>query len=247
MPGKSIDVERGEEMQRPLLSDCPDDVRADFVRKVYSILSLQLLTTILVSGSMIFAPDVNAFVFHHPELNTVACVASLVTLCPLMVWKDRHPTNLALLSLFTLCESYVVGYICTLYASYDRGLLVLYSMGITMALFCGLSAYAHSTKRDFYFLQTFLTVGVLTLLCMSVFAIFFAVPALYAAIATGGIVVFSGFVLYDTSEMLKYMSPDDAIVASVQLYLDIINIFLYVLQLLGLCGNNDARPTLSTL
>lgn len=229
---KRGDIERGDEndMQKPLLSTCPTNVRAGFLRKVYALLTMQLAMTTTTVLIMTQDRAISTAVLHTPGLGMGASVGALVALCPLFVLKDKHPWNFLLLLLFNMCESIAVGFVCTLYVSQGCGNLVLLSLVITMVTFGGLSAYVHITRRDLRFLEAFLGIALLSVLAMSIVCIFVTSPLWHIAVATAGILVFSGFVLYDTSMMLKYMTPDDAIIASVQLYLDILNLFLYILE-----------------
>lgn len=234
-----VDLESNAALKKLLLADCPDGVRSQFVRKVYALLSLQLLLTLGVSTLMMFEPHTRQFVLSAPETVFVAGIGGLVTLCPLFALKDKHPHNLCLLFLFTFFEAFTIGFVCTSYASAGSGLLVLYSIGLTGVIFTVLSSYVHVTKRDMRFMSGFLFVLLIALLLLVVVFVFYPTMIMSGILAGVGILVFSGFVMYDTSEMIRYMSPDDAVVAAVQLYLDVINLFLYILQLLSVCGGDN--------
>ncbi len=92
-------------------------------------------------------------------------------------------------------------------------------------------------KRDFSFLGGFLFVGLLVVLGAALLNIFFAMPALSLALSATIVMLMSGFILYDTSRMVNG-GVDNYIIATVQLYLNIFNLFVSLLHLLGF-ANND--------
>ena len=228
---KQDDVEHGEEIKL-LLVDATPDIRSGFVKKVYGLVGVQLLLTfgwmLLVSSQQ----DVQSYVLHTPGVRTSCSILGLVLICPLMVYKDRYPLNLVLLLGFTMCEAYTLGVLGAAYAAQTQNYLIVFSLGLTMTVFVILSSYVHVTQRDMSFLEEGLTVTTLTLVGMGLFAMFLPYSSTLHLFVSGvGVIVFSGYVLYDTSTMIHYMTPDDAVIAAVQLYLDIINLFLCILQL----------------
>ena len=78
-----------------------------------------------------------------------------------------------------------------------------------------------------------LLAGLVVLLMLTFIGIFWDNDALDIAICTLGVVIFSFLIIYDTSLILKRLSPEEYISASINLYLDIINLFLYILRLFG--------------
>jgi len=122
------------------------------------------------------------------------------------------------------------------YASVGGAKMVNSAFIVTTVIFAGLTAYAYFSKRDFSFLGGMLMVGLLTLIGFSLVGLFvggFSGP-LGLGIAVVGVLVFSGFILYDISQY-KHGLPDEAIpLAVLSLYLNFINLFLYVLRLFGL-------------
>ena len=240
---KATDIERGlreSEDRQPLLAECPPTVRAGFIKRVYALLALQLLATAGVSLVFSEVANVRSFIVSSPELMWVSAVLSLLTICPLYSYKSSHPLNMILLALFTLFEATTVGVLVAIYCEAGLGAVVILATACTFGLFAALSVYVHVSQRDFTFLGGFLMVGLGVLLVVGIVSVLLPSLALQAFVAGGGIVVFSGLVLYDTSEMIKYMGPDDTVVAVVQLYLDVINLFLYILQLLNSCnGGHD--------
>jgi len=110
--------------------------------------------------------------------------------------------------------------------------LVMTALGGTGVIFLGLSAYALSTKRDFSFMGGFLFVGMLVVLGASLLNIFLEMPLLQLMIPAAVVMLMSGFILMDTSRMING-GETNYVMMMVSLYLNIFNIFISLLQLLG--------------
>ncbi|WP_040949705.1 Bax inhibitor-1 family protein [Gorillibacterium massiliense] len=119
------------------------------------------------------------------------------------------------------------------YASVGGFTLVNTAFLITTAMFAGLTAYAYWSKKDFSFLGGFLFMGLIALVGFSIIGMFtgsFAGPI----ICVFGTLIFSGYILFDISRMKHGLADEDIPRAVITLYLDFLNLFLYVLRLLGL-------------
>jgi FtsH-binding integral membrane protein len=112
---------------------------------------------------------------------------------------------------------------------------------ITAASFGALSLFGYTTKRDMTGMGTFLFMGLIGLVIAMVVNIFLASPALQFAISAIGVLVFAGLTAYDTQKIKEmYWEGDDTLVAgrkaimgALTLYLDFINLFTFLLSLLG--------------
>jgi modulator of FtsH protease len=112
------------------------------------------------------------------------------------------------------------------------------AFGTTAIIFVALSGYAITTKKDFSFLGGFLIVGLVFAIIASIANIFFAVPAVHLAINAVIVFIFSGFILYDTSRIIKG-GETNYVMATVSLYLNIYNLFTALLALLNAFGGDD--------
>jgi len=110
--------------------------------------------------------------------------------------------------------------------------IVMTALGGTGAIFLALSAYALTTRRDFSFMGGFLMVGMIVVLLAMLGNLFFHLPALSMALSAAVILLMSGFILYDTSRMVNG-GADNYLMMTVSLYLNIYNIFVSLLNLLG--------------
>ena len=127
-------------------------VKAGFLRKVYSLLSLQLLFTVASSAFFMFHEPTRYFVLANQGMLVGAAIAPLPFILLLHCYQYRHPLNLALLGGFTLCLSYTVGVVCAMYYEQHYGPVVLQALVLTAAVFISLSSYVLVTKKDFSFL-----------------------------------------------------------------------------------------------
>ena len=116
--------------------------------------------------------------------------------------------------------------------------LVLQSLGGTALIFFGLSAYALQSKRDFSFMGGFLFAGLLVAIVAMIANIFLAIPALSLTISAAIIMIMSGLILMDTSRIVRG-GETNYIRATVGLYLNIFNLFVHLLHLLGVFGSED--------
>ena len=132
-----------------------------------------------------------------------------------------------------------LGPILSMYLKLPNGAqTVMTALGGTGAIFLGLSAYALTTRRDFSFMGGFLFVGMIVVLGAGLLNIFLAVPVLTLVISAAVILLMSGFILHDTSRMVNG-GETNYILATVGLYLSMFNIFVNLLQLLGIAGSDD--------
>jgi FtsH-binding integral membrane protein len=213
------------------------EIRANFVRKVYGILAAQMAVTVTICAAAMFVPVLRiAFLrlMAAPWANLAIFIPALCVLCALQAKKAEHPTNYQLLFAFTILMSLSIAGICAVYQKMGAGALILEAALITMAAFGSLSLYAIKSGKDFSWMGGMLTMGLVGMIMFGLMGSLFGFSG-GAIFSLFGAILFSGFILYDTSRILTVYGPDDAIVASVELYLDILNLFLYILELLSRC------------
>lgn len=221
-----------------LVSAVPPSVRVGFLRRVYGLLFAQLVATAGVCAATVAAPEGMSWV-RRPEAILGAGLATVPLACAVGCVRQRHPWNLVLLAAFTACEAIVVAHVCALYATTGLGALVLTAVVLTAIVFGSISAYVWLSGRDFSFVGGFLYTASLSVLAIVTFGLFVPTGPLQIGVAIGSVMLFAGFVLYDTSQMLHRYGPDDAVDAALALYLDVIGLFLNFLQLLRGCDGHD--------
>jgi FtsH-binding integral membrane protein len=235
----SSDIETGSEGLYPNISAEDNVLRWAFIRKVYGILSTQMMLTTAVAAVIVFSTPVKEFFASSPGLLLAIAFLPLVLMCPLYYYQQSHPLNLVLLGFFTVGVSLTVGISC----AFTNGLIVLEALLLTATVVLSLTAYTYWASKngyDFNFLGPILFVSVIVLVVFGLIQAIFPLGPLSTAIYGGlGSLVFSVYIVYDTDNLIKRFSYDEYIWASVALYLDIINLFLSILQLLRSLQGGD--------
>ncbi|XP_071773366.1 protein lifeguard 4 [Centroberyx gerrardi] len=209
-------------------------IRMDFLRKVYSLLSLQIILTTATSALFMFSHTIRDFVHASPAVVLVSALGSLALLLALAIYRHQHPVNLYLLVTFTLLEAISVATALTFY-EYST---ILQAFFLTCAVFVGLTAYTFQSKRDFSKLGAGLFACLWILIIASFMRIFFNSDTTELVLAGAGALVFCGFIIYDTHLLMHQLSPEEHVLASINLYLDIVNLFLHLLRLLDSMKKN---------
>ncbi len=153
--------------------------------------------------------------------------------------KTKPGINLAVLFAFTFVSGLTLTPILVRTLSMaGGGAIVANAFILTSVAFAGLSLFAMKTDRDFSSMGKMLFITLIVIIVASVINIFFGSPILQLAIASVGAVLFSAFILYDTQNIIKgaYSTPIEGAIA---LYLDFLNLFIMLLQILGIMGNSD--------
>ncbi|KTG36343.1 hypothetical protein cypCar_00021801 [Cyprinus carpio] len=178
-------------------------IRMDFLRKVYTILSLQIIITTAVSALFMLCNPIKNFVHESPLLVLISAIGSLILLLALAV-----------------------------YLSFYEYTIVLQAFVLTSAVFLGLTAYTFQSKRDFSKLGASLFAGLWILIIASFMRLFFYNDTMELVFAGAGALLFCGFIIFDTHLLMHKLSPEEHVLASINLYLDIVNLFIYILRIL---------------
>ena len=134
------------------------ETRRIFIRKVYSILAVQLVASFGVCAFMALHQPTHVYVLTHAWPVITSIFLSFVLVMALMCFKDKHPQNMYLLAAFTFVEAFMVGTVTTAYAEENAG-IVLEAVFLTGAIFIGLTVFTFQSKIDFSFLGAFLSMG----------------------------------------------------------------------------------------
>jgi len=125
-----------------------------------------------------------------------------------------------------------------IHSIHNGGQLVMTALGGTGLIFFGLSAYALVSRKDFSFMGGMLMAGILVAFLASLATLFFPMPGLQIAVSAMFILLMSGMILFQTSEII-HGGENNYILATVTLYVSIFNLFLSLLQILGIFGGDD--------
>lgn len=153
--------------------------------------------------------------------------------------KHIPGVNLAVLFAFAFISGLTIAPLLTSIFSMPGGASIVgQAFLMTSVAFGGISMFAMSTKRDFSGMGKMLFIALIIMIVASISNIFFQSSMFQLAIASGGALLFSAFILYDTQQIIKggYDSP---IEAALSLYLDFFNLFISLLQILGIFNSDD--------
>ena len=199
-------------------------------------------TYMLLSATLVFSAimaAVSTVMTMPPMTHLLALGGSLALIWLVLPRTANSAAGLWVVFAITGLMGFGLGPILTYYLSLPNGpQIVATAFGGTGVIFLGLSGYALSTRKDFSFMGGFLIAGLLMVLVVALANIFLEIPALSLAISAVVIMLMSGFILYDTSRMV-HGGETNYILMTVSLYLNIYNIFVHLLHLLGALSGDD--------
>ncbi len=201
------------------------------LRNTYALLSMTLIFSALCAGA--------AIVFKLPPMGMLVTMVGYFGL--LFLTTRFSNSGLGLLFVFALTGfmGLTLGPIINMYLSIPNGeQVVMTAMGGTGIIFLGLSGYVLTTRKDFSFIGGFLMVGILVAFLAGIASVFLNMPGLSLAVSTMFVLLMSGMILYQTSEII-HGGETNYILATVTLFISIYNLFLSLLQLLGVMGGDE--------
>ena len=200
------------------------------LRNTYMLLAMTLLFSALTAGVAIAT---KAQPLHW--LITLGGYFGLL----FAVTKLRNSVwGLAAVFALTGFLGYTLGPILSLYLSLPNGSqVVMTALGGTGVIFLALSAYALVSRKDFSFMAGFLMVGILVAFLASIAAVLFSLPALSLAVSAMMILLMSGMILWQTSDII-HGGETNYIMATVSLYISLFNLFTSLLHILGVMSDD---------
>lgn len=210
------------------------DAQSAFVRRVYSLFFMSTLVTVLV-GAFCFQAGVASAI---GPLLPVLYIGEIALIIALGFTRKATGLNIGLLYLFAGLNGAIMGPVLAMVNARMPGLPIQAAL-LTLTIFGGLTLYVMQTGKDFSFLGGTLIVALLGLIVTGFIMMFFHVAGFYLLYSFAGAVIFGGFVLYDTSNIMRRLSPGDEVAGAISLYLDLVNLFWYLLQILGIFGRRD--------
>ncbi len=202
------------------------------IRNTYTLLSMTLLFSALTAGISV--------VMNLPHPGLLITLVGYFGL--LFLTAKFRNSGLGLVFIFALTGfmGLTLGPIISAYlTTFSNGSqLVMMAMGGTGAIFLGLSGYALTTRKDFSFMGGFLMVGILVAFLAGIGAAIFSIPGLALAVSAMFILLMSGLILYETSNII-HGGETNYIMATVTLYVAIYNLFTALLHLLGVFSGED--------
>ena len=203
--------------------------RATLVRRTYSLVFVSVLVTIFGASFGLSQPALMQMVAQHPFLTMIGVFAPL-----LMATRTRQqfPANIGFVLLFTFVEGIWISPLLYVYGRSQPG-LITEAAALTIGAFGVLTIYAFVSRRDFSAWGSFFMVGLWILIGTMLLNMFFRNETAQLWLASATVLVFSGLLIFDTWRLRNVYGPDDYVGAAVNIYLDLLNMFLAVLRILG--------------
>ena len=204
--------------------------RLTFIKKVYSLLAMSMGTAAvgayLGSGPLLLLVAPNMMLFFILQIALIFFAS----------FAARKPgLNMVALFSFTTVSGLTLGPIL-----YQVGpSIAAEAFALTAITFAGLSLYVVYSKKDFSFMSGFLMTGLIVVIVGGLLNMFFIQSGMMHFVMSGAsVLLFSGFILYDTSNILRYYGTDEYVSATLALYLDILNLFIALLSILGIMSDD---------
>jgi len=206
------------------------DDRISFLGKTYGMLAL-----CIAAGSIGAYMSMGlAFPYEHPWMMLFVMIGGIFA-----VQAMRHVKGLNLVALlgFGAITGMAIAPLVGMVAAKSPS-LVTQAFMTTAVAFVALTAYTFISKRDFSFLKGFVWTGLIAMIVLGLSNyFFFESPALALTLSGVGVLLFSAFILYDTSSILRTYPNDEYISAALTLYLDVFLLFQHLLAMFGILGD----------
>lgn len=211
-------------------------VRHRVLRNTYWLLALSMIPTVL--GAWIgVAMNFSLFAERPGIAFLVFMVVAFGFMFAIEKTKESALGVVVLLG-FTFFMGLMLSRLISYTLGYSNGAsLIMMAFGGTASILAVMASIATTSKRDFSGLGKWLFVGLLVIVVASVANIFFQVPALHMVISVLAIGIFSAYILYDVQQVING-GETNYISATLRIYLDVYNIFVNLLSLLGIFGGN---------
>ncbi|HIB39137.1 MAG TPA: Bax inhibitor-1/YccA family protein [Candidatus Lambdaproteobacteria bacterium] len=203
--------------------------RLVFIKKVYSLLAMSMgsaaIGAYLGSGPLLLLVAPNMMLFFILQIALIFFAS----------FAARKPgLNMVALFSFTTVSGLTLGPLL-----YQVGpSIAAEAFALTAITFAGLSMYVVYSKKDFSFMSGFLMTGLIVLVVGGLLNMFFIQSGMMHFVMSGAsVLLFSGFILYDTSNILRYYGTDEYVSATLALYLDVLNLFIALLSILGIMSD----------
>jgi modulator of FtsH protease len=201
------------------------------LKNTYMLLSATLVFSALMAG-LSMALAVPSWMY------LVSVIGAMLLGIFVLPRSAKSGSGVGIIFLITGLLGFGLGAILSMYLALPNGPQIIgTAFGGTGLIFLGLSGYALTSKRDFSFMGGFLFAGIMVVFLAAIANIFLAMPALSLAVSGAIILLMSGFILFDTSRIING-GETNYIMATYGLYLSIFNIFISLLSILGIMGDD---------
>jgi FtsH-binding integral membrane protein len=203
--------------------------RATLVRRTYTLVLVSVIVTMVGASFGLSQPRLLQFAAQHPF------IMFFITLAPLLLAtrrKAEFPMNIGLVLVFNFAIGVFISPALFIYGRQQPGLIGQAAM-LTLGAFGILTLYAFVSRRDFSAMGSFLVVGLFVLIGTSILNFFIGNATADLWLAGAAVLIFSGLLVFDTWRLRNRYGPDEYVGAAVNIYLDLLNMFMAVLRILG--------------
>jgi modulator of FtsH protease len=209
------------------------------LRNTYALLSLSMVPTVI--GALLGTMFGVRLMMGSPMMTMLLFFGVTFGLMYGIQKTKDSAMGVVLLLVFTFFMGLMLGPLLSTALRFSNGgTLIAMAAGGTGAIFLVLAGVASNTKRDFSNMGKFLMVGAVLMIVAMLANMFLHLPALYLAISVAGVMIFSGFILYDINRIV-HGGETNYITATLSVYLDVYNVFVNLLQLLMAFAGGDRR------
>jgi FtsH-binding integral membrane protein len=203
--------------------------RATLVRRTYALVLVSVLVTMVGASFGLSQPQLMGAVAAHPIITFFVALAPLI-----MAQRARtqFPMNIGMVLLFNFVMGVMISPALFIYGRTQPGLIGQAAV-LTLGAFGILTLYAFVSRRDFSAWGSFLIVGLWVLIGTMLLNMFFRNAAVDLWLASVSVLLFSGLLVFDTWRLRNHYGPDEYVGAAVQIYLDLLNMFMAILRILG--------------
>ena len=202
-----------------------------FFGKVISFFALAIAMSLI--GTYVSFNYFLGYFFMKPWLMYVLFAVELIIVFTSRMWSQRRPFDKIMFSLFAFITGVTIAPLIALVAaSYGGVIIIMKALLATILTFSAAAIFGWTTKLNLSGMRGFLVVGLVGLIITGILGIFFPWGNTMEIIYSGiGVLLFTGFIMYDFQRLKRY--PENMYVeAALALYLDIFNLFLFILRLM---------------
>lgn len=217
-------------------------IRHNFIKKVYSLLSIQLLITVAVVALFALHDGIHDWARRNQWFHLASFAVSFAILIAISCMGDlrrKHPHNLIALFAFTFAESLMLGVITVMFETK----VVMLAGALTAVICIGLTLFALQTRYDFTTKSGIVFIILLVAMMTLMISTFFPRSKLFILIMSSVMATITGIFLVIDTQMIVggthkiQISPEEFVFAAISLYLDIINMFIWILTILSQDSN----------
>ena len=200
-----------------------------FYNKVFGYFGLAIMMSTV---GIFYAPA-----YLPPSAYIIALILELGLIFTSRMWSQRRPLNIILFVTFAFLTGVTIVPLLT-YAKAVGGITIIFkALFASTGMFLGAAIYGHTTHRNLTGMRGFLMIGLIGLIIVGVLQIFFFSSVVELISSGFGVLLFSGFIVYEI-QRLKYYPENMAIEAALSLYLSFFNLFISVLRLMLALSRN---------